>query len=402
MSPKAFISYSHDSDDYKDWVRALADNLIRGGVEVTLDQYDLAIGQMIPHFMEKGISENDFVILLVSQGFARKARDRTGGVGFEVDLVTGEIVVGKSRRKYIPVLVKLDFVDAPAFLKGAKCIRITNLFSFEKEYAELYQTLTGQTLQKPTLGKVVLRAAPSGPSEPFDVLNLGSPKNLTDFCYLQVRFDASSLNALSVAELYSAIRKHTVLEDIHGYLRAEPPILTPAYKKSNAPEVVYESPDYACSYTNVMDYDKLIIGQGMVEYSFISYRMDRMLYFSSEIAQDTLLRLLPILERAHQDINAAVDIDVTVIVRSSTGAAFLSSGRPLPVKWQMMEHYVHAAGTTSTKISLRSIGADGALRLFNRVLEGFVSTRKESGIPFLQVDEKVFPNVYKEYLDRTP
>ena len=37
MSPKAFISYSHDSEDYKDWVRALSDKLIGGGVEITLD-----------------------------------------------------------------------------------------------------------------------------------------------------------------------------------------------------------------------------------------------------------------------------------------------------------------------------------------------------------------------------
>ena len=40
-----FISYSWDSEDHKDWVRELADCLASNGIDITLDQYDLQIGQ---------------------------------------------------------------------------------------------------------------------------------------------------------------------------------------------------------------------------------------------------------------------------------------------------------------------------------------------------------------------
>ena len=44
INPKVFISYSHDSDDYKDWVVSFANRLILEGIDVTLDQYDLVLG----------------------------------------------------------------------------------------------------------------------------------------------------------------------------------------------------------------------------------------------------------------------------------------------------------------------------------------------------------------------
>ena len=37
-SPHVFVSYSHDSDAHKQWVRRLAEDLTRNGVETTLDQ----------------------------------------------------------------------------------------------------------------------------------------------------------------------------------------------------------------------------------------------------------------------------------------------------------------------------------------------------------------------------
>ena len=64
--PKVFISYSHDNEPYKEWVRNFSNKLIENGVEVTLDQYDLLLADSNTLFMEKGISDNDFVIFLIS------------------------------------------------------------------------------------------------------------------------------------------------------------------------------------------------------------------------------------------------------------------------------------------------------------------------------------------------
>ncbi|TON86748.1 hypothetical protein CGH50_21300, partial [Vibrio parahaemolyticus] len=38
--PKVFFSYSHDSEEHKAWVLALATRLEENGVAVTLDQWD--------------------------------------------------------------------------------------------------------------------------------------------------------------------------------------------------------------------------------------------------------------------------------------------------------------------------------------------------------------------------
>lgn len=238
MNPTVFISYSHDSQDYKDWVRSFADRLISQGVAVTLDQYDLALGDMAPRFMEKGISESDYVLLLVSKTYAEKARDRKGGVGFEIDLASGEIIVDHNRRKFIPILVKVDYADVMPLLKGAKALKIDNLFSYEREYQELYATITGQTPKKPELGPIRPTTAFPSNADPFDVASLGKHKDLADYCYWHVELSFPSLSDTSIAELYTALKHHTKLEKLGMHTRAEPPILSPYYLKSNNPEVV--------------------------------------------------------------------------------------------------------------------------------------------------------------------
>ncbi len=60
-APKVFISYSHDSDGHKKWVRHLATDLRANGVDVSLDQWDLELGQDVVEFMRRGITESDRV-----------------------------------------------------------------------------------------------------------------------------------------------------------------------------------------------------------------------------------------------------------------------------------------------------------------------------------------------------
>ena len=42
--PTCFLSYSWDSDEHREWVRALATRLREDGVEALLDQFQLAPG----------------------------------------------------------------------------------------------------------------------------------------------------------------------------------------------------------------------------------------------------------------------------------------------------------------------------------------------------------------------
>jgi len=43
LTPKLFVSYSHDSQPHKDWVLQLATRLVKNGVDVILDQWDLKL-----------------------------------------------------------------------------------------------------------------------------------------------------------------------------------------------------------------------------------------------------------------------------------------------------------------------------------------------------------------------
>src|SRR5262245_29713613 len=83
---KVFISYAWGDKAHEDWVRHLADRLIRNGVPTILDQYEMTLGQDFHVFMEKGIREASHVLVVCSTEYVRRANLRQGGVGVETSL----------------------------------------------------------------------------------------------------------------------------------------------------------------------------------------------------------------------------------------------------------------------------------------------------------------------------
>ncbi|WP_205915284.1 toll/interleukin-1 receptor domain-containing protein, partial [Prescottella equi] len=61
------------------WVQQLAARLVRDGVDVTLDQWDLKAGLNLNLFMESGLTESDRVLVVSSSNYVTKANGRTGG-----------------------------------------------------------------------------------------------------------------------------------------------------------------------------------------------------------------------------------------------------------------------------------------------------------------------------------
>jgi hypothetical protein len=72
-APKVFVSYSHDSSEHKRWVGEISAKLRHDGIDVTLDQWDLSLGDDITKFMEDGLSLSDRVILICTENYVRKA-----------------------------------------------------------------------------------------------------------------------------------------------------------------------------------------------------------------------------------------------------------------------------------------------------------------------------------------
>lgn len=118
-NPTAFISYSWDDDYHKYWVRDLAARLRGQGVDVMLDQWENAPGDQIPAFMERAIRDNDHVLIICTPRYKRRSDNREGGVGYEGDIMTAEVLTTQNHRKFIPILRRGTWEEAaPSWLQG--------------------------------------------------------------------------------------------------------------------------------------------------------------------------------------------------------------------------------------------------------------------------------------------
>ena len=90
MSQKTvFISYSWDTPQHKNWVKKLADTLEEiHEIHVVWDGYDLDSLVDKNRFMEAGIYDADFVLVVATRGYKHKADNRKAGVGVETFMAT--------------------------------------------------------------------------------------------------------------------------------------------------------------------------------------------------------------------------------------------------------------------------------------------------------------------------
>lgn len=102
---RVFISYSWDSEDHKDWVRELADCLALNGIDITLDQYDLQIGQDRFQFMEASVRDADAVLCVCTPNYVVKANGRTSGAGVETNFMTPQFFNRiQTSKQFIPLI----------------------------------------------------------------------------------------------------------------------------------------------------------------------------------------------------------------------------------------------------------------------------------------------------------
>jgi hypothetical protein len=230
-APRAFISYSHDSPEHKSWVLKLGSDLRAIGVDVVLDQWDLALGQDVSLFMQRGISEADRVVMVCSSDYVSKSEKGLGGVGYERLIVTAEVVQSIDTRKFIPILRGGDPTKKlPVFLGPRMYVDFENDGDYDARLVELAREIHGApTTSKPALGPnpfsgTPLASARTGAISPLgettlhkDSLNsawflqeqtraqgLISKINLTG--YMELRASASHPFSKSQIELLNAVR----------------------------------------------------------------------------------------------------------------------------------------------------------------------------------------------------
>lgn len=154
-SPKVFISYAWENDELKDWVKNLAIELRNNGIDAKLDQWEVVPGDQMPHFMEKSVRENDYVVIICSPKYKQKSENRIGGVGYEGDIMTAEVLQNSNNRKFIPILQSGDKdISIPSWLRGKYFIDLSNDLHFQKNLEDLITTVLNARETAPAMGQI--------------------------------------------------------------------------------------------------------------------------------------------------------------------------------------------------------------------------------------------------------
>lgn len=158
--PTAFISYSWDSEELKSWVAALGTRIRSDGIDLMLDEWHLHPGDQLPHFMERAIRDSDFVMIICTPQYKKKSDARKGGVGFEGNIIGGEVLSGADDRKFIPVLREGEWRgSAPSWLLGKLYVDLRGDPYREESYEQLINAIYCLLPEAPRIGLLPRSAA---------------------------------------------------------------------------------------------------------------------------------------------------------------------------------------------------------------------------------------------------
>jgi DNA polymerase III delta prime subunit len=168
-APRLFISYSHDSQEHEDQVRAIADRLRQDGIDAVIDQYDTAPSAGWPMWMDREIQKADFVALVCTETYLKRVEGRElpgkgRGVLWEANLIYNlRYREDTAVQRFIPILFKGETTDSiPLPLRGLTHYQVDT----EEGYEDFYRHLTGQPrYEKAALGK--LKSLPAIPPQSY-------------------------------------------------------------------------------------------------------------------------------------------------------------------------------------------------------------------------------------------
>lgn len=167
--PTTFISYAWESEELKSWVKDLESQLPSNGIDAKLDQWEVVPGDQMTHFMEKSERDNDFVLIVCTPQYKTKSENRIGGVGYEGDIMTAEVLQNSNHGKFIPILKSGTKETAlPAWLKGKYFVDLSNENHYDKNFEDLLTTLLNALETAPSLGKVKEKFIKENVSKPLE------------------------------------------------------------------------------------------------------------------------------------------------------------------------------------------------------------------------------------------
>lgn len=228
--PKVFISYSHDSREHKKWVLDLATRLRSNGVDARIDQWELRPGDDLPHFMERHLSESDYVVMVCTEKYVEKANSGSGGVGYEKMIITADLLSNIDSNKVIPIIRQHGSQNVPTFLKTKLFINFSNEDEYEFSFDELVRNFHNSPLyKKPKIGNNPFKTIEENPPEKrLDALkeimkiiisDFESGEDWTNYRYLVDRINISRI----MLDIYieEALNKGLIRLDTDGDIHLE-------------------------------------------------------------------------------------------------------------------------------------------------------------------------------------
>lgn len=195
-NPKVFISYAWGTEEYQQKVLDFASRLKGDGISVIIDKWSMEVGNDTFSFMEKCVKDASihFVIILLDPVYAKKADDRSGGVGAETQIISPNVYNDTEQSKFVPIVFergKNNEICKPVYLNGRLHFDLTTA-DYKSEYIKLVRHLYGRkTYIEPPLGR-----KPSWVDTPKNIIPLNLQEivqlknNVLNFNNSTVVFDA--------------------------------------------------------------------------------------------------------------------------------------------------------------------------------------------------------------------
>lgn len=140
----AFVSYSWDSMEHKEWVIGFTNKLRKNGIDATNDVFETQKGTTnLYSMMANNIRIKDFIIVIITDNYCKRADKLEGGVGFETELLLPLIQSNKDKIILIVRNKSQGKDNIPFYLNGIHYFDFSDDTKFDEMFKGLLYRILG-------------------------------------------------------------------------------------------------------------------------------------------------------------------------------------------------------------------------------------------------------------------
>jgi tetratricopeptide (TPR) repeat protein len=146
MPPTVFLSYCRDTATEKNeaWVLDLARRLVADGMQVRLDQWDSAPGDLIAFYMQEVIATSDYILMICTPRYKISMEKMRGAAGYETNIIATQLLLTADHRRYLTIIKEgTETTSVPFSLQGKRHLFFDTEANYTAQYPKLLQAMTG-------------------------------------------------------------------------------------------------------------------------------------------------------------------------------------------------------------------------------------------------------------------